>query len=231
MCSLEKRGNIFFLNLNGDDEHRLNPTLIASLRSALSDAKSQSTRGSVLITTAQGKYFSNGMDFKWAQAAASASASKARPLQTFLELSMPTIPAVTGHTSGSGLILAMSHDYVLMRGDRGVLYASELDIGMTIPDDYMAFLRSKVVSVAALRHLLLRARKIKAEEAVAMGIVHSAHGSVEGTVEAAVRLGDELGKRKWDGKVYAEIRKGMYPEIRDIFGLEKNTIVSISSRL
>ncbi|XP_059630406.1 enoyl-CoA delta isomerase 2, peroxisomal-like [Cornus florida] len=241
MCTLEKRGNVYFLTLTGDDEHRLNPTLIASLRSVLSNVKSQPTRGSVLITTAHGKFFSNGFDLKWAQAATSASASRDRFLQMLelfkpvvadlLALPMPTISAVTGHAAGVGVILAMCHDYILMRSDRGVLYLSELDMGMTVPDDYMAFLRSKVVLEAARRDLLLRAMKVKAEEAVAMGIVHSAHGSVEGTVEAAVRLGEELGKRKWDGEVYAEIRKGMYPELHVIFGLEKKTIVSLSPRL
>ncbi|XP_059665273.1 enoyl-CoA delta isomerase 2, peroxisomal-like [Cornus florida] len=241
MCTLEKRGNIFFLTLTGDDEHRLNPTLIASLRSALSDAKSQSTRGSVLITTAQGKFFSHGFDLKWAQAAGSASASKNRLLQLvelfrpivadLLALPMPTIAAVTGHAIAAGSMLAMSHDYVLMRSDRGVLYMGELDIGLTIPDYFMALVRSKVALAEARRDLLLRALKVKAEEAVAMRIVHSAHGSVEGTVEAAVRLGEELGKRRWDGEVYAEIRKGMYPELRGMLGLEEKIIVSLSPRL
>ncbi|XP_059630407.1 enoyl-CoA delta isomerase 2, peroxisomal-like [Cornus florida] len=234
MCTLEKRENVFFLTLTGDDEHLLNLTLIASLRSVLSDVKSQSSRGSVLITTAQGKFFSNGFDLKWAQAAGSESTSRDRLIQMLelfrlvvadlLALQMPTIAAVTGHASAAGLMLAMSHDYVLMRSDRGVLYMSELDIGLPIPDYFMALVRSKVASVAARRDLLLRAMKVKAEEAVAMGIVHSAHGSLEGTVEAAVRLGEELGKRRWDGEVYAEIRKGMYPELRGTLGLEEKTI-------
>lgn len=67
MCTLEKRGNIFILTLTGDDEHRLNPTLIASLRSTLTDVKSQATKGSVLITTAQGKFFSNGFDLRYSK--------------------------------------------------------------------------------------------------------------------------------------------------------------------
>ncbi|KAJ0590087.1 putative ClpP/crotonase-like domain superfamily [Helianthus annuus] len=65
MCSLEKRGNLFLLTLTGDgvDEHRLNSTLISSIRSALSDASLHSTHGSVLLTIAQGKFFCNGFDF------------------------------------------------------------------------------------------------------------------------------------------------------------------------
>ncbi|KAF4386433.1 hypothetical protein G4B88_020253 [Cannabis sativa] len=46
-----------------------------------------------------------------------------------------------------------------------------------------------------------------------MGIAESAHDSVEKTLEAAVRLAEQLAKRKWNGEVYAEIRKSMFPEL------------------
>ncbi|KAE9453049.1 hypothetical protein C3L33_15048, partial [Rhododendron williamsianum] len=52
---------------------------------------------------------------------------------------------------------------------------------------------------------------MKATEAMAVGVVDSVHESPEATVEAAVRLGEELVKRKWDGEVYSDIRLAMYP--------------------
>ncbi|CAK9175028.1 unnamed protein product [Ilex paraguariensis] len=235
MCTLEKRGNFFLLTLTGDNEHRLNPTLISSLRSALAEAKAQSVPGSALITTAQGKFFSNGFDLKWAEAGGSASANHARlhhmgdlfklVLADLLSLPMPTIAAVTGHAAAAGLMLAMSHDYVLMRRDRGVLYMSELDIGLIIPDYFMALIRSKVSSASAQRCLVLQASKVKGQEAVKMGVVDSAHDSGEQAMEAAVRLGEQLGKRNWNGEVYKEIRKAMCPEICSLLGLSNKGIV------
>lgn len=229
MCTLEKRGDIFFLTITGDDEHRLNPSLIESLRSALCEAREQSTRGSALVTTARGKFFSNGFDLAWAQTAGSPSAAHDRLLHMvdlfkpvvadLISLPMPTIAAVTGHAAAAGMMLMMSHDYVLMRSDRGVLYMSELDIGMTFPDYFTALVRSKVGSAAARRDVLLKAAKVRAAEAVEMGIVDSAYDSAEAAVEAAVRLGEELGKRKWDGEVYSEIRKSLYPELCGVLGL------------
>jgi len=242
MCTLEKRGEIFFLTLTGDDEHRLNPTFIESLRSALRQAKDQSTRGSALVTIAQGKFFSNGFDLAWAQSAAAAGGRSAhdrlvdmvelfRPaVADFISMPMPTIAAVTGHAAAAGMMLALSHDYVLMRSDRGVLYMSELDIGLNFPDYFTALVRSKVGSSAARRDILLKARKMKAMEAVAMGIVDSVHNSGEATVAAAVRLGEELVKRKWDGEVYADIRKSMYPELCFVLGLANKDAVA-SARL
>ncbi|KAJ9536878.1 hypothetical protein OSB04_029611 [Centaurea solstitialis] len=240
MCTLEKRGNIFFLTLIGNDQHLLNPTLISSIRSAISEVNSQSTPGSVLITLAQGNYFSNGFDLNWAKSTSSSdqstSPSKAVDLivhmvhlfkqlvADLVSLPMPTIAAVTGHAAAAGMILAISHDYVLMRRDRGVLYMSEIDIGMTIPDYFAAMVRSKVGKPEVRRDVLLRGVKAKAEEAVGMGLVDSAHDSAERVVEAGVRMGEELGDKKWDGEVYSEIRKSLYPELCNVLSLTTRDI-------
>nr|XP_043621704.1 enoyl-CoA delta isomerase 2, peroxisomal-like [Erigeron canadensis] len=230
MCTLEKRGDIFILTITGDDDHRLNPTLISSIRSSLSNVKSQCTvPGSAIITIAEGKYFSNGFDLNWAKTASSDdSPSKSidhllhmvnlfkQLVADLVSFPMPTIAAITGHAAAAGLILAMSHDYVLMRRDRGILYMPEIDIGMTLPDYFIAMMRSKVGKPEARRDLLLRGVKVKADEAKTMGLVDSVHESV---VEAAVCIGAELANRKWDGQVYAEIRKSLHPELCNVLNL------------
>ncbi|KAJ1391809.1 putative transposase, Ptta/En/Spm, plant [Sesbania bispinosa] len=99
----------------------------------------------------------------------------------------------------------MAHDYVLMRSDRGVLYMPEVDLGITLPDYFAAVARAKIGSAAAARDVLLRGLKVRAAEAVEMGIVHSAHDSAESTVEAAMRLGEELAGRKWVGDVMLKL--------------------------
>ncbi|KAG5560313.1 hypothetical protein RHGRI_003566 [Rhododendron griersonianum] len=88
-----------------------------------------------------GKYFSNGFDTAWAQSAAARGGGTAYDhlvklselygpvVADFVSLPMPTIAAVTGHAAAAGLMLPLSHDYVLMKGDRGVMYFSELDWG------------------------------------------------------------------------------------------------------
>ncbi|XP_004296616.1 PREDICTED: uncharacterized protein LOC101309819 [Fragaria vesca subsp. vesca] len=236
MCTLEKRGNIFFLTLTGagdyddDNEHRLGLPVISSLLSSLADVASQSTRGSVLITTARGKFFSNGFDLAWAQSAGPSSALHRlhqmviafKPVvAALLSLPMPTIAALPGHAAAAGLLLALSHDYVTMRGDRGVLYMSEVDLGLPLPDYFVAAFRAKIGSNSARRNILLRGMKVRGEEAVRMGIVESAHESAEAAVEAAVQMAEKLGERKWKGDVYAEIRMSLYPELCAVLGLAK----------
>ncbi|KAK4388182.1 Enoyl-CoA delta isomerase 2, peroxisomal [Sesamum angolense] len=243
MCTLEKRGDLFLLTLTGDtkkdQEHRLSPQLISSIRCALAEVKSQAVNGSALITLAQGRFFSNGFDLRHAQAvgvkSGSSQAAVAELLRMvdlfkgvvadLLSLPMPTIAAVNGHAAAAGLILAMSHDYVMMTSSRGVMYMSELDIGMTLPDYFTALIRAKVGSAGARRELVLLAAKVGAARAVEMGIVDSAHSSVEEVVDAALRMAEELGKRRWRGEAYAEIRKSLYPEVCGLLGLKDVTVV------
>ncbi|XP_004492113.1 enoyl-CoA delta isomerase 1, peroxisomal-like [Cicer arietinum] len=237
MCSLEKRGDIFILTLTGDNEHRLNPTLLNSIKSALHRVRQEATTSSALITTAHGKFFSNGYDVDWSQSFYDRLILMDDLLRSvvsdLISLPMPTIAAVTGHASAAGYILALAHDYVLMRSDRGFLYMSEIDINRVIPAWFIAIVDAKVGSAAARRRIVMQADKITAKEALRLGIIYSAHDSAEETVKAAVGLAVDLVKRGWDGHVYAANRKKFLGHvIRAVEDTtERNTERNIGSKL
>ncbi|XVF83619.1 hypothetical protein PTKIN_Ptkin16aG0504100 [Pterospermum kingtungense] len=229
MCTLEKRGKLFVLTLTGDDEHRLNPARIDAIRSALNQILSDPTSrsGSVLITTAHGKFFSNGLDLAWAGSSPDKlllMSSKLRALVAdLISFPMPTIAAVTGHAAAAGFVLALSHDYIVMRKDRGFLYMSEMDIGVKIPACFMAVMSCKICDAAVLREVVLKAEKLTAEQAVERKIVGAAYESAEETLKGAVELGEKLAKRGWDGEVYSENRKELYREVLEKLGAGETT--------
>ncbi|KAL8490994.1 hypothetical protein ACS0TY_022850 [Phlomoides rotata] len=243
MCTLEKRGNFFILTLKGttkkDQEHRLSPPVIASIRAALAEVKSQAVAGSALITVSEGRFFSNGFDLRHAQAVGAKAGSAEAALRELgrmvdlfrgvvadlLSLPMPTIAAVTGHAAAAGMLLALSHDYILMTSSRGVLYMSELDIGMTLPDYFTALIREKIGSSGARREVVLKAAKIGAKAAVGMGIVDSAYDTPEDVAAAAERTAEELANKGWDGDVYAGLRKSLYPEVCGLLGLKIEAVL------
>ncbi|KAF3781837.1 Enoyl-CoA delta isomerase 3 [Nymphaea thermarum] len=230
MCSLEKRGRIWILTLGGDDEHRLSPDVLDSIKSALDRIRSESSSGSALVTTSTGKFFSNGFDLAWARSGPSSPASFLQRLNVMVEkhrsivaslvsLPIPTIAAITGHAAAGGFMLALAHDYIVMRRDRGFLYMSELDIGLPFADYMMALIRAKSPSPAVLRDIVLRSRRFTAGEALDAGIIHVAAADSGEAVVEAVRLAEDLAGRGWDGKVYASIRTAAFPELAGGLGL------------
>lgn len=102
----------------------------------------------------------------------------------------------------------------------------EVDLGITVPDYFAAVVTAKIGPAMALRDVLLRGMKVRAKEAVEMGIVNTAHDSEDGTVEAAMRMGEELARKKWVGDVYGEIRKRLYPQVCGVLCLTLQPIVS-----
>ncbi|KAK8579643.1 hypothetical protein V6N13_142815 [Hibiscus sabdariffa] len=228
-CKLEKRGKLFILTLTGEDEHRLNPTRIDAIRSALNQIRSGSSSlsGSVLITTAHGKFFSNGYDLAWAGSSPEKirlMSSKLRELVVdLISFPMPTVAAITGHACAAGMIFALCHDYIVMRKDRGFLYMSEMDIGLKIPAWFMAVMSCKIGDARVQRDVVLRARKLTAKQAVESGIIDVALDSAEETVKGAVELGENLAKKGWKGQVYSENRKELYRKVIDKLGVDETT--------
>lgn len=222
LCTLKKRGNVYVLTLTGNDQHRLNPTLIDSIRSLLRPLLSlpPSSPPSALVTTAHGRYFSNGYDLEWAKSDPPSllrmSSSHRLLVRDFLSLPMPTIAAINGHAAAAGMILALSHDYVVMNSRRGFLYMSEMDIGLVVPRWFVAIVKGKLGGGGRLvREVLMRARKVTAAEAVGMGLVEEGCDGPERTVERAVELGEELVGRGWAGDVVRGNRLVIWADLVD----------------
>ncbi|CAO2816546.1 unnamed protein product [Amaranthus hypochondriacus] len=236
MCTVEKQGNLYILTLIGNNEHRLNPTLITSIRSSLSQIKSQSLQSkspSALITTARGKFFSNGYDIAWSKSTPNPNLSAhimnaqlQSLISELINFPMPTIAAINGHASAAGFILAMAHDYLLMRKDRGFLYMSEVDIGLVIPPWFHAIMRCKIGGGwEGMRRVVLMAEKVTGEKAKGeLGVVHEVFEGEKGAIEGAVKLGEELVKKGWDGEVYAENRKGLFKDVLDLITIDDGVV-------
>lgn len=90
---------------------------------------------------------------------------------------------------------------------------SELDIDLKVPAWFMAVIRGKIGSPAARREVMLTAAKVTAEKGLDLGIVDLVCDNAAKTVEAAVRLGEEIVMRGCDGHVYGKIRESLLKEV------------------
>jgi len=177
----------------------------------------ESPDAGALLTTNEGRYFSNGLDIQWISQNPDAHLSIIKImfenlLASFMRLRVPTIAAICGHAAAGGFILGLAHDHRLMKGDRSILYMSELDHGMKLPRSLMAVVRSKLLP-RTLRDVVLGARKFSAQMALEGGIVDSVYADSAQTLEAAVSEAQKLASRGCKKEIYSELRLGAFPGV------------------
>ena len=106
---LSREGEVFVLDL-GDDENRFGPTWLDGIEAALTEVE-QTEGPRALITTATGKFWSNGLDLDWLFGHpddAGAYVDRVHALfARVLTLPVPTVAAVQGHCFAAGAMLSL----------------------------------------------------------------------------------------------------------------------------
>lgn len=210
MAKLDRDGDVFVLDL-GDTENRFNGDSMAEL-SALLDEVAHAEGPRALVTTATGKYWSNGLDLDWAMAdperfgplVASAHGMLAR----VLAMPVITIAAVTGHCYAAGAMLSVAHDFRVMREDRGYWCLPEVDLGLPFTPGMNALLVARLPRRTA-HEAMTTGRRYTAPEALAAGIV-DATASVDEVLSAAVERAAPLAAKA--GPALGEIKTRMYAD-------------------
>lgn len=130
MPTLDRSGDVFVLDL-GDTENRFHPDWLTAMDAALDEVE-QADGARALVTTATGKFFSNGLDLEWLSTHESERGGYVGTVQHLLArvLALPlvTVAAIQGHAFAAGAMLTLSHDVRVMRADRGFWCLPEVDI-------------------------------------------------------------------------------------------------------
>jgi enoyl-CoA hydratase/carnithine racemase len=168
----------------GEDENRFSPEFLDAINDQLDELEAAGAQG--LVTTARGKFYTNGLDLDWLAAHAEQTQSYIARVQALLArvltLPMPTAAAVTGHAFGAGAMLAMAHDVRVMRADRGYFCFPEVDIRIPFTDGMAALIQAKLTPRAAVASMTT-GRRFGGVEAAELGIVDAT--AAEGLVTAA----------------------------------------------
>ncbi|MFE3446300.1 enoyl-CoA hydratase-related protein [Nocardia sp. NPDC059180] len=202
MPYLERDGDVFVLYLGNegqtDSENRFHPDWIAEIHAHL-DTVEASEGPAALVTTASGKFYSNGLDTDWLFGNLDQMhgyLDKVHSIYTrLLTFPMPTVAAVNGHAFGAGAMLATSHDFRLMRADRGFYSLPEVHLGMPFTIGMNALLTERLTNQVAVKAMTTGYR-FAADEAIAAGIVDG-KAEADALVAAAVAQAAALaGNRK-----------------------------------
>ena len=193
---LDRRGDVFVLSL-GDDENRFNPASCTALEEALSEVEAASAPRA-LVTTATGKFWSNGLDLEWLgqhpDEVQPFVAQVHRMFSGFLGAGVPTVAAIQGHAFAAGAMLAACHDQAVMRSDRGYWCVPEADIGIPFTPGMTALLKDRLPPRTA-HEAMVTARRYGGADAVAAGIVDEAVAE-EQVLDLAVERAQALASKQ-----------------------------------
>ncbi|MGW4714383.1 enoyl-CoA hydratase-related protein [Nocardia sp. NPDC004260] len=207
MPTLDYHDKIAVLDLGGD-ENRFSPDFLDQLGAHLDTALADGAQG--LVTTASGKFYSNGLDLGWLGANADRAEWYVAQVQALfarvLTLPVPTAAALPGHAFGAGAMLAIAHDYRVMRADRGYFCFPEVDIHIPFTPGMAALIQAKLTPKSAVASMTT-GRRFGGLDAAAYDIVDAT--AAEGAVtDSAVALLAPLGGK--DPGTLGAIKNTMY---------------------
>ena len=211
MPSLQRDGEVFVLDL-GADENRFHPDWLTAVGAALDEV--ESTEGPrALVTSATGKFWSNGLDLDWLGANPDRLGSYVTDVQGLfarvLTLPVPTVAAIQGHCFAAGAMLALAHDFRVMRADRGFFCLPEVDIQIPFTVGMSALIQSRLEKQTA-HEAMTTGRRYGGADAAAARIVDTT--ADEGKVLAtAVELARPLAGKP--AATLGTIKSRMYADV------------------
>jgi Delta3-Delta2-enoyl-CoA isomerase len=215
MIDLRRDGGVFVLTMRAG-ENRFNRSFVTAFNEAL-DTVEASTGPAALVTTGEDKFYSNGLDLAWMSGDGQSEAGTfvgdvLRLLGRMLTFPVPTAAAMNGHAFAAGGMLALAHDFRVMRADRGFFCLPEVDIQIPLAPGMTALIASRLTPTV-FRDAILTGARIGGADAQTRAIVDDAVAADEVVARAVARVAPLASK---DRLIYGALKRGMY---RDAYAL------------
>ncbi len=208
--TLDRTDDVFVLTMD-DGENRMNQPWLDAINAAL-DEVDAAPDPLALVTTGAGKFFSNGLDLEWLFSGGAEMpafvADVERLFARVLAAPYITVAALNGHTFAAGAMLALAHDFRIMRSDRGFFCLPEVDIKIPFTPGMNSLIMSRM-PITAAHQVMVTGRRFGGEEAASLNIVHQAAAEDEVLSTAIAIAASQAGK---DRNTLATIKERMYGE-------------------
>ena len=210
MVRLERVDAVYVLTMD-DGENRMNQAWLDSMIQALDEVDADSDP-TALVTVGKGKFFSNGLDLEWLMGSGvdmpAFVADVERLFARVIAAPYITVAACNGHTFAAGAMLALCHDFRVMRADRGFFCLPEVDIRIPFTPGMNSLIMSRM-TITAAHDVMVTGRRVGGDEAAAMHIVHRAVTEDDVRPTALAVANDYAGK---DRNTLRTIKERMYSE-------------------
>jgi enoyl-CoA hydratase/carnithine racemase len=207
VIELERQDEVLVLRL-GEGDNRFDAETVAAIDAALHEVEAAAPPVA-LVTAAAGKIWSNGLDLDHMAAVDDALAFVHQVeaiFARFLRLPVPTVAAIQGHAFAAGAMLALAHDWRVMRADRGYLCLPEVDLGMSFTGGFAALIQAKLPQ-PALHRLAVLGERAPAPTALELGAVDEV-AELDAVLDTAIGRARTLAAKA--GRTLPAIRRNLY---------------------
>lgn len=218
----EQNNGVLTLTLNRPEAiNALTTEMLRELSKALKEAAAPEVR--VVVLRGAGRGFCSGQDLREFEGQRISYKNHLRNYRSVVEglagLEKPVIAAIHGAAAGAGLSLALACDLRIASTD-AVLTTGFSRIGL-IPDAGMNYHLPRMVGYARAFELEVLSERLKAEEALALGLVNRVV-SAESFAEEVARLAGELalGPTKTYGLIKRALRRSAGASLEEMLEYE-----------
>lgn len=211
MIEIEKQGAVFVLHMKSG-ENRFNRAFLDAFHRALDEVE-KSSGAAALVTVGEDKFYSNGLDLTWLSGDGAGQAGEfikdfIRFFGRLMALPMATVAAMNGHAFAGGAMLALAHDFRVMRADRGYFCLPEIDLRLPLAAGMTALIKSRMTP-ATLRDAILAGARFGAADAVQRGFVDEAVPADQVLAAAVARVAPLADK---DRATMGALKRGLYAD-------------------
>ncbi|MFC4160501.1 enoyl-CoA hydratase/isomerase family protein [Chitinimonas lacunae] len=206
---LDRDGAVWTLTL-ANGENRLDDEVLTQWHAALDTVVAEPGNGALVITSADPKFWSNGIDLKFIESSGGIPFLMQefvprvdRLLRRLALFELPTVAALGGHTYAGGALLASACDFRVMRSDRGWFCFPEIDLKLPLTETMVEVIRL-LPNPQLGWEMAMTGRPVGGDEAARLGLVDEAVAGEEVLAAALVRA-RELAKK--DRQTYATIKR------------------------
>jgi enoyl-CoA hydratase/carnithine racemase len=210
IVNLKREKEVFILTLQSG-ENRFNQEFLEAANAALDTVEKSSGPAALVTVGGEEKFYSNGLDLAWL--AGQGEKERKEFIRTVLKFlgrmlafPVPTVAAINGHAFAAGAMLALAHDFRVMRADRGFFCLPEVDIKIPLAPGMTALIKSRL-SPGVFRDLIFTGLRVGGAEAKERGIVDEASPLGEVLPRAIAQAASLSGK---DRQTYQTLKRGMY---------------------
>jgi enoyl-CoA hydratase/carnithine racemase len=213
MIDLRRDGNVFVLTMEAG-ENRFNRPFLDALNRALDTVEGSPGPAALVSVGGHEKFYSTGLDLDWLGGAGRDEApgfvdALVALLGRIVGLDVPTVAAINGHAFAAGGMLALAHDFRIMRADRGFFCLNEVDLGLPFHPGMTALVKNRLLP-GVLREVVLTGARLGGTASRERGIVDDALPAAD-VLPTAIARAAVLAQK--DRKTYATLKRSISTEL------------------